>query len=212
MFDWVVSFFSGWLGIPITGSAVRDVITRVINTFLSLFNGWIGWIGWFANRYLAIWASIGVFVTRLTDWAEYVILVRIPNAVTQAFINSTNWAANAVNGVRNFLLAQIQAVENRAQQLFAAVYNTAAGWVIDLRNFVSTLWGDFQAVKARVVALLTNPQVLADWITDAILTSVGRWFVAHAAALARLLLSNAVRDTEWLASLLEDIILRVLQP
>jgi len=210
MWDWIGSFLSGWLGIPITGSMLKDTITRIVNTFMSLFNGWIGWVGWFSNSFVLLVGKGWLLWVRIVDKIEYTLLVRIPNAVEQAFLMATQWAATEVNAARDFLSQWISNVEQRAAQLFDNAVQTAFGWVSELRDFIVTLWTDFQTVKTRVVQLLTDPGALADWIAGAIIGAVGRWIVGNAAALGRYLLAHAITDTEWLASFLEDVVMRIL--
>jgi hypothetical protein len=146
----------------------------------------------------------------LPSFLLWLLTVRIPQ-----------WAASTLGRAIDY-----------AQRGIADLYSLARGWVNEALSFaqriVNDLWHDYLAfvnwVRQQlinlfnvldwtyhtVLNLLTNPDVLAQWLLSALGRAAYNWALSHAEYLFRLFLATAVRGTVIAGDLVDEVISRVL--
>lgn len=207
MFGWLGSWFGrGWAGITDLANAVRDAIANALNQLIGQFVGWVNAARYFVMSCAYAWRGLVALVVSLANFARRVLFVAIPtaaaNALNQAsryaewlvgqaaqlawilYSDALNFAIGLANDVRAWALAQLSAIIGRLNS------------VIVLLNTVARL----------VLALLTNPSTMADWIAGSIVQAVYRWALGRAELLARWAFNGAVTGALRFVDVAERII------
>lgn len=204
----VIDIFPGPLKTPARWVADRVFgVWEEIFNHLSLFRG--PWL-FFTNKVqsmisAAFWVAgetartiRWIVTSALPRWANWALNVAVDTA-RKELKSFTNWASNTINELRRYLSDLAWRGINDAKN--------ALGWA---SGAIANIWNTLRAVRDKVVALLSAPEALVDWIFSALWRRFWRFLNDHAEAIA-----NAAwlrRDAIITAGLrrLETFLMRIL--
>lgn len=205
-----------WL-IANTPAFLRPAINWLVNGLRNITN-YISerWneAGRAVNRWLTkvlYWgASIGRALARLGVFATWLVHVRIPSAIAAAVSAVVSSLSFAVQAARDFASGLVAGVRSWVTDL----YNLIVGFLADVRTFVQQWIDRIRGVIADLIRALSHvlqgPEVLATWLVAAMWRASLRFLMAQRDRIALWLTRESVAFTRWLATELEDIILRWL--
>lgn len=151
---------------------------------------------WFSSRAgIAIWWIIHTYVPK---WVQ--------NAVSDV----VSWISRIINDIRSLISRVEQDIVRWATSLINRIVDTVTGLIRWAQAQIGQLWHDLTAVIHTVTHFLTNPAVLVAWLWDTAILYAREWVRSHEEAFARWFLATAVRGTQRLAAIIEELIIRIL--
>lgn len=178
--------------------------------FTSLVARWLAAFQACVNNAVALGFALFNFAENLYLTFQWFLVHVLPGIALQAFDQSIFWAEARVRQAENLihlLISDLRAYDDWAIAILRR-------WALDAINAVianvGTLWNRFLGVEQRVAALLTHPEVLAQWLAGVIVQAVVRWAVANGAFLFTLFRKNAIGLGRSIAVVLENIITQTL--
>lgn len=189
---------------------IGDALTQLWSTLTSFFAGIAQAAGHVAGGGLALGTSLVRFGIALALKLPYILFVYVPARIGSVVSQLTAWTLRIVQEAKDLATQYFNDLTSFVGRQVAALVADASAfknWAISqLAGIINTLlW-----VQNRVVALLTNPDVLAEWLLAALWRVGTRWVEDNAAAIGRWFLGIAVRGTIAAAGMLEDIIVKII--
>lgn len=196
---------------------MRPAVNWLVNGLRNITN-YIGerWnaVGHAVGRWLVQVAYWGLSLTRvlgrLAVFASWLVLVRIPSAISTAISVVASALSRAIQAAREFAAGLVAGLRSWAVD----AVNWLVGKLSELASFVSRWIDHLRATLATLIGalkhVLQGPDVLAQWLVGAMWRASGRFLAAQRDRIALFLTRESVAFTRWLARELEDIILRWL--
>src|SRR5205814_10024613 len=133
----------------------------------------------------------------------------IPDMVTMLVNRITQWFNSALQWAARFAVDLVNEAKSIARALFDTAMRYAVSWITAIRGWIDHLIADVAWLLHQVVTLLTDPARLAEWLAAAMLKAAGRYLLANARPLARIvwpvLLPGAVYRARVLETIITDI-------
>lgn len=212
--------------------SVRSFVYRVVDIFPGALKTPARWV---ADRVFGVWDEIyGVmalfrptflwlqhgiqnfitsqlrFVKEVANTFKWLVVTQIPNWGRWALNNAINWTTYQVGLIRTWAEATIETARRALSKAISAVdafMRSTLQWTIDR---VREIWATLSVIRDRVVALLSNPETLVDWLFAALWRRFWRFANDHAEAIAGTIWTR--RDTIITKAMfrLENWLMRIL--
>lgn len=210
MFDWLIAPLLVFLsGVSDLRNKVVNALTTLWSTLVSFFTEQAQAFGYLVKYGLALVDATVGFVNSLLRYFAVVTLHLIPRWAQYAIDRVVNWAVAFFTPLINALRAGLDQVFSWA----IGAVNILTQGIRDLMTLLQRVAADIWTILAwtyhRVVALLTDPNALAQWLFAALFTVTLHWVEDNAVALGRWFLGRAVSLTIRGARILEDIIVSI---
>lgn len=184
---------------------------RKVTSFISSRWNWLGTsVGRFLNAVLAFRAALWGFVSAVWLVSAWIVRILIPGAIQAArtaILRAVDVALDAAVKLANAGLAALKNWASAALNGLRALVASVKTWAV----------GQLNALIAKVAALihalapmLSGPAALAEWLVGAMVGALGRYVYRQRDRVAHWLLDSSPVFTRWLASQLEDMIVRWL--
>lgn len=208
IFNWMLAHVPGFLR-PAVNWLLEGL--RSITNYLS--QRWNA-LGRAVSRWLTgliFWgATVVRLAGRVADFAYWVTFIRIPAYVGQGLDALGRAMSAGLTAVRDFLLGVI----NGVKQVLQSAINWLDVRLSDLANFaqdwISWLYSSIASLIHSLAHVLSGPEALAEWLIASMWRSSLRFLRAQQDRIALWLTRESVAFTRWLATELENIILRWL--
>jgi hypothetical protein len=196
-------------GLTTVARAIHNVLTALWNMLVNLCHMAVQGEQLVYNKWLQLWDAL-----RTYGGAAWTTLLWLKNT----------WVPQELSALRGAVVSYVNGLVNDARNLARSLYQTLAGWAQSAINTlndwahaaVNFLLGnlnqlihDFNVIRDKVVALLTNPRILADWLVDALWHSFVQYAEGRSVAIGRWLLGKSVGAALAAAHLVEDVIVRI---
>lgn len=139
-----------------------------------------------------------LLVEAIPTWAKWARDVAVSVAATGLNLLQS-WTQTALTWLRDITLAAI----NRVQ----AFVNGVLSWAVDR---VREIWGTLSVIRDRVVALLSAPEALVDWIFAALWRRFWRYLDDHAEAVGAYVWARRDRYILRAVTRIEAFLARIL--
>lgn len=204
----VIDIFPGPLKTPARWVADRvygvwDEIFQLLVIFLPAWTYFYGGINalvvgvrWLAEEAATTlrWFVVE-FVPRWASWA----LNTATNVLNAAINTLRSWTETALRWLEDRLRAALNLLDQYAHDVFS--------WAIDR---VREVWDTLSVIRDRVVALLTSPETLVDWLFSALWRRFWRYLDDHAEAIATYVWARREPFLNTLLARLEAFLVRLL--
>lgn len=213
-------------------SDIRSYVYRIVDIFPGPLKTPARWV---AERVFGVWDEIfehlSIFrpawtylhqklqdlVWTVTNFAEetartvrWLVTDAVPRWGRWALDSALRIARAELDLVRRILDGAITLVRNALQRAINAVDSFAhsvLSWAVDRFREV---WATLTFVAGRVVALLTHPETLVDWLFSALWRRFWRYIDDHAEAIAGYVWARRERFLTQLLTRLENFLVRLL--
>lgn len=207
MFDWLNGWFArGWAGLNDLASAVRQAILNAVNQLIAAFLTWVSTATYVAMAAVYAWQAIIRFTIALYQFGGRLIFVRLPTLAAKSLADAVDYTERRIGDVVNFIYARVAEVVNLVRQLVGDLRSWAVAQITNIIQYIHDIVTLLNYVAKRVIALLTNPDALADWVAGSIISAVYRWAVGRADTLARWAFNGAITGALKFVDIVERII------
>jgi hypothetical protein len=181
---------------------IRAIWSRILDFFLAAgraFGAQIAWIKWWIN----VFEDLMLSVYQVASW---IIKRLIPDLTTMLVNRITQWFNSALDWAAKFTLQLVNEAKSIARTLIDALTQYAVSWITAIRTWIADLVAKVEWLLHQVVTLLTDPAKLAEWLVAAMLKAAGRYLLANARPLARIIWPMLLPGAVYSARILETII------
>lgn len=211
VFSDIGSFFSGAVSTVVDAAkdawnAIRTVWAFLVQVAKIVDEAWT----WVVN-------GVEWFTSKVEDWAAevysgigHILFTVIPDAIKWAIEQAVGWAARAVRDVDRWAKARFSEVTSWAKRELDHIENLAKGWFDAVVNWVKHPIEWVIKEGEKIVELLFHPEALAKWVLGGLLVPLVTWLLRQAVTILSYLLRIWVDDSSEIASILEDLIEKVI--
>lgn len=208
IFDWMLSIVPGFFrpGVNWLLSGLRKV-TGYISWLWNMVGNAIGNL---YNTFAAVRAHLTTFATTVVYGLMWIRFVWVPAQVNAAVSTVTRWIGDVIARVRNEIVELVQQLSRWAQWAITelrTLITNVIDWALDQLRALGTLLDSLIRALAHV---LSGPEVLAEWLAAAMLKALGRYVFSQRDRFFNWLMRGSVSFTGWVASVVEDTIVRML--
>lgn len=206
--NWMVAHTPGFLRPAVNWlveglSRITGFIASRWNTLGVKVSGWMWSVAYLKDRILNFTRA----TVEVLTWVKNVYIPTFVGAVGAAIRDTFNglidWLYGLIVGGLTALNQLLQWAVNELGELINAVQRFAQYWIDKIISYVNAL------VKA-LEPMLSGPSALAEWLVAAMWQSGKRYVYAQRDRIASWILRESVVASRWLATELENIILRWL--
>lgn len=206
--NWMVAHTPGFLRPAVNWlveglSRITGFIASRWNTLGVKVSGWMWSVAYLKDRILNFTRA----TVEVLTWVKNVYIPTFVGAVGAAIRDTFNglidWLYGLIVGGLTALNQLLQWAVNELGELINAVQRFAQYWIDKIISYVNAL------VKA-LEPMLSGPSALAEWLVAAMWQSGKRYVYAQRDRIASWVLRESVVASRWLATELENIILRWL--
>lgn len=155
-------------------------------------------------------AALGHALSELYSTAWWIIHVWVPKQLLYWNNRISRWVLDGIHKLDRLargLVADLRSWASRAINGLWDTLNKVRRWAIDRIN---EIWRTLVRVRDIVLALLTSPARLAEWVIAAIVSALWRYAFRQRDRIASWFLRTSPAFTLWLARTLDSIIGRIL--
>lgn len=199
-----------WSRIADLAQTVHDVISTMWTLLTSVFTKWGSAFLYVGNQAFRFYQAAYYAVFAGANTMYWLAVVALPRTLERAAATAAVAIEARAGRLEQWIGQQLSTLEQKAAAGIDLLRQLAQQWVNDLWVQVTTLWTRFLGVEQRVAALLTHPEVMAQWLAAFIVQAVMRYAVANGSFLANLFRRNAIQLAAQLAAVIEQIIVDTL--
>lgn len=211
MEEWVRDLISrATRGIKELAEAAWERFAWIHGFILSVLNGIKSAFGYFVNGAIHQLNKALSFAKEVYTTLRWVIITRIPQAVSAATTSITKWALGQIRAARDYAKGLYDTVIRWSVDRIREIGNTISNvrqWVSDR---LTELYNLARKTGELVFTLLTSPQRMARWLVEAMVSELFRHIDRNADRIFTFVRQRSVYYTFRFADRLEDLISRLL--
>ena len=158
---------------------------------------------WFATR-------VKTYASETLTTLTWLIKTRIPQLIASASATLRTWATNAINAAVNTVKALVSTLDKWSKAAIASVTNALNAVRDWLLAKINALTDKLHKTVDTWYERLTDPRKFAAWIAGAILLAILNYAYANRDKFARWLLQSSPAFTAWLGRELETVLRKIL--
>lgn len=191
-----------WNGIKRAWHLVEAVWSFLTGSYKILDAAWT----WMVNGAEWIFGNVEHWAGETFGTLWNTITSTIPKAIAWVFDEAVKWAGRQLARVYNELRSWVLSIVHFLEKLAHDLVNALAGLV---RKFISWATAPVRWVikwGAWLIALITHPERLAEWIASAIIAPVVKWLIKSGASVIAWILRRMASSGSEFAHLIEQVL------